>query len=55
MTRRGMCSAASAPPEHGLRAPFALCSSVIHSHTLPVMSTRPNPLGGNVPTGEVPT
>jgi len=27
----------------------------VHSHTLPIMSTRPNPLGGNVPTGDVPT
>ena len=28
---------------------------VVHSQTLPIMSSRPKPLGGNVPTGEVPT
>jgi len=28
---------------------------VVHSHTLPIMSTSPKSLGGNAPTGEVPT
>ena len=28
---------------------------VVHYHTLPIMSTRPKPLAGKVPTGEVPT
>src|ERR1700761_675747 len=30
-------------------------SVAVHSQTLPIMSTRPNPLGGKVPTGDVPT
>src|ERR1700756_3332988 len=30
-------------------------SVAVHSHTLPIRSTRPNPLGGNVPPGDVPT
>ena len=28
--------------------------SAVHSQTLPVMSESPYPLGGNVPTGDVP-
>src|ERR1700754_4848428 len=27
---------------------------VVHSHTLPIMSTSPYPFGGQVPTGDVP-
>ena len=49
-------------PRDGVQQPFAgpstpwwaLYSVVVHSQTLPIMSTIPNPLGGNVPTGEVP-
>src|ERR1700686_813480 len=29
-------------------------SVVVHSHTLPIMSTSPNAFAGKVPTGEVP-
>ncbi|CKR53123.1 Uncharacterised protein [Mycobacterium tuberculosis] len=28
---------------------------VVHSQTFPIMSSKPNPLAGNLPTGEVPT
>jgi hypothetical protein len=28
---------------------------IVHSQTLPIMSTSPYPFGGKVPTGEVPT
>src|SRR5882757_11095833 len=43
--------------QHPLAAPrwWALNRVVVHSHTLPIMSSRPNPFGGNAPTGEVPT
>src|SRR4051812_26742586 len=29
--------------------------SLVHSHTLPVISNRPYPLGGNEPTGDDPS
>ena len=35
--------------------PRAEYGVVVHSHTLPIMSRSPKPLGGNVPIGEVPT
>ena len=40
------------PPVRRRRAAYGV---VVHSHTLPIMSTRPNPFGGNAPTGDVPT
>ena len=43
----------SAPPSGGA-CPRSEYRVVVHSHTLPIMSIRPNPFAGKVPTGEVP-
>jgi hypothetical protein len=47
--------------EAGVQQPLAPSSRwcaensvVVHSHTLPIMSTNPKPFGANVPTGDVP-
>src|ERR1700754_5112606 len=58
---RSDVAAGAAPegPQHGCRGSSSRwCAEncvVVHSHTLPIMSTRPNPFEGNVPTGDVPT
>src|SRR5262249_45362460 len=45
-------------PQHGDEpSPTRWCaenSVVVHSQTLPIMSTSPNPFCGKMPTGEVP-
>src|SRR6478752_10455176 len=52
------CGSGAVGPQHDSTGPptrwWPLKRVVVHSHTLPIMSTSPYPFGGNEPTGEVP-